>query len=181
MGRRYFNGRKDELMKESECVAVNDIVDRIKAALVETQSAMVASKIKIKRIELTLKAMASGEAGAEVKLQIPILGELKFGSNISAKSVQTIFLALQPPEPTAPVAMTKSLEFQKLQDKLTESILSLTDGVNAAVNNEPPLEMAKSSITLNFVLKSKSEISLIIKSGFDAELTNELMVEFEKI
>ncbi len=179
MGRRFFNGEND-MIRDSEGVAIDTIVDRIKAALVETQPVMESSKIKIKRIELTLKALASGEVGAQVKLQIPILGELKFGSSISAKSVQTTFLALQPPKPKATLTRTKDMEFQKLQDNLKESILSLTKGVDAAINNKPPLEMDESSVELNFILASKSDISLIIKSDFESELTNNLKVIFEK-
>lgn len=167
----------DNRVGESEGVAVGKIVDSIKRALIETQGEMESSGIKIKRIEITLKSIASEKAGAGITLQIPILGELKIGSNISAKSVQNTFLVLKTPKtPKKAVG-----EFLKLDEKLKESILSLTEGVKAAVNNQPLLEMDESSVELNFILKSESDISLIIKTGFEAELTNNLKVIFEKM
>jgi len=136
---------------------------------------MESSGIKIKKIEITLKALASGEAGAELKLQIPILGELKIGSKISSKSIQTTVLILKPP--------TKKVFGKgiKMNKKLEESILSLTEGIKAAVNTPPVLEMEEASTDFNFVLASDSEISMIIKSGFESELTNNLKIVFEKI
>ncbi|MDO5836111.1 MAG: hypothetical protein Q4P17_06345 [Methanobacterium sp.] len=80
-------------------MSVDNIMGSVKEALVETQQVMETSGIKIKRIDLTLKALASGETGTQIKLNIPILGELKLGSTISSKSVQNIFISLKPIKP----------------------------------------------------------------------------------
>jgi hypothetical protein len=159
-------------------MSVDNIMVSVKAALMETQQVMETSGIKIKRIDLTLKSIASGETGTQIKLNIPILGELKLGSRISEKSIQTTILSLKPPKPTKVV---KDVRFPQLGERLKESILSLTRGVMAAVNDDPPLEVYESSVELNFILTSESEISLIIKSGLEAELTNNLKIVFEKI
>lgn len=167
----------DRGIGENQGVAISEIVDSIKRALIETQENIESSGIKIKRIELKLKTIASEKTGAGVTLQIPLLGELKIGSDLSSKSVQTTFLTLKTPK--AMIKTTYGL--LKLDEKLTESILSLTEGITVAVNNQPPLEMEESSIELNFVLKSESEMSFIIKAGFESELTNTLKLVFEKI
>jgi hypothetical protein len=159
-------------------MSVDNIMGSVKEALVETQQVMETSGIKIKRIDLTLKAIASGDAGTQIKLNIPILGELKLGSAISSKSVQTIFISLKPLKPET---RTKDMNFPELGERLKESILALSNGVMAAVNSDPPLEVYESSVELNFILTSESEISLIIKSGFESELTNNLKIIFEKI
>jgi hypothetical protein len=167
----------DREISENEGVAISAIVDSIKRAMIKTQENMESSGIKIKHIELKLKSIASEKAGAGVTLQIPLLGELKIGSDLSSKSVQTTFLTLKTPK----TRIKSTYELLKLDEKLTESILSLTEGITAAFNNQPPLEMEESSIELNFVLKSESEMSFIIKAGFESELTNTLKVVFEKI
>lgn len=160
-----------------EGLNIEKIVESLKKAMIETQKEMGSSGIKIKRIELTLKAIAMEKAGAGITLQIPILGELKIGSDLSSKSVQTTSLSLKiPKSPTKTV-----YNLTKLDEKLKESILTLTQGVKAAVNTQPPLEMEEASVKLNFILKSDSDISLLIKSGFESELTNNLNVIFEKL
>lgn len=160
-----------------EGLNIEKIVESLKKAMIETQKEMGSSGIKIKRIELTLKAIAMEKAGAGITLQIPILGELKIGSDLSSKSVQTTSLSLKiPKSPTKTV-----YNLTKLDEKLKESILTLTQGVKAAVNTQPPLEMEEASVELNFILKSDSDISLLIKSGFESELTNNLNVIFEKL
>jgi hypothetical protein len=177
MAEIFSNSENDEVIKEIKGVSIEKIVDSIKRALIASQTEMESSGIKIKLIQLTLKSIATEKAGAGITLQIPILGELKIGSNISTKSVQTTFLALKPTKnPTKEIYKPKGLD-----EKLKEIILNLTEGVKAAVNNQPPLEMDEASAELNFVLKSESEISMIIKTGFDAELTNNLKVIFERI
>lgn len=167
----------DEGISEDEGVAISEIVDSIKRALIETQGELQTSGIKLKRIELTLKSIASGKAGAGITFQIPILGKLKIGSDVSSKSVQTIFLALDAPK-TPTKGIVPSMELEK---NLKGLILSLAEGVKAAVDNQVPLEMGESWVELNFVLKSENEISLIIEAGFDAELTNNLKIIFEKM
>ncbi len=160
-----------------EGLNIEKIVESLKKAMIETQKEMGSSGIKIKRIELTLKAIAMEKAGAGITLQIPILGELKIGSDLSSKSVQTTSLSLKiPKSPTKTV-----YNLTKLDEKLKESILTLTQGVKAAVNTQPPLEIEEASVELNFILKSDSDISLLIKSGFESELTNNLNVIFEKL
>ncbi|MDO5836110.1 MAG: hypothetical protein Q4P17_06340 [Methanobacterium sp.] len=72
------------------------------------------------------------------------------------------------------------MKFFELGKRLKESILALSNGVMAAVNTDPPFEVYESSVELNFILTSESEISLIIKGGLEAELTNNLKIIFEK-
>ncbi len=177
MAERFLNCENNGEIKETKGFSIDKIVDSIKRALVASQVEMESSGIKVKLIELTLKSIASEKVGAGITLQIPILGEFKIGSNISAKSVQTTFLALKPAK-----SSTKDIyEFNGLEENLKEIILYLTEGIKAAFNNQPLLELDEASAELNFILKSESEISMIIKTGFDAELTNNLKLVFEKI
>ncbi|BDZ72168.1 trypco2 family protein [Methanobacterium petrolearium] len=162
---------------ESEGVAVGEIIGSVKRALIETQENMESSGMKIKSIQLKLKSIASENAGAGVTLQIPLLGKLKIGSDISAKSVQTIFLTLKTPQ----TRKKSAYGLLELDEKLAKGILTLTEGIKAAACDQPILEMGESSIELNFILKSESDISFLIKAGFESELTNTLKVIFEKI
>lgn len=173
---KYFDWIENESgLSKVKGIAIDEIVDTIKGSMVKMQEDMESSGIRIKRIELTLKTLASGETGAEVKLQIPILGGLNLSSKISSKSIQTTVLALKP-------ATKKGDEKDmiKMDEKLEKSILSLTEGIKAAVKNPPLLEMEEASTEFNFVLASNSDISMIIKSGFESELTNNLKILFEK-
>ncbi|NYB51652.1 MAG: hypothetical protein HVN35_03670 [Methanobacteriaceae archaeon] len=164
-------------IREDEGVGVAEIVNSIKWALLVTQGELETSGIKLKRIELNLKSIASRKAGAGIRFQIPILGKLKIGSNVSYKSVQTISLVLNTPKtPTKDIIPSIGLD-----KNLKSLIMSLADGVKAAVDGNIPLEMGESWVELNFVLKSENEVSLIIETGFDAELTNSLKLFFEKI
>lgn len=164
-------------ISENEGLAVKIIVDAIKKSLSEAQEELKSSGIKLKRIELTLKSIASEKAGVGIIFQIPLLGKLKIGSDVSSKSVQTIFLALKTPKPPTKDKIPPA----ELDKNLEDLISGLVEGVKAAVDGQMPLEMDESWVELNFVLKSENEISLIIEAGFDAELTNNLKIIFEKM
>ena len=176
-GKIKNSGSTGEDIEKKEGVAIDEIVDSIKRAIILTQGDIESSGIKIKRIELKLKSIASEKAGADIKLQVPILGEFKIGSDLSSKSVQTTSLILK----TSKIPIKVVNKMFKLDEKLAENILSLTKGIKAAAINQPPLEMEESLVELNFVLKSESEVSFLIKAGFESELTNTLKIVFEKI
>jgi hypothetical protein len=180
MFNKFFKWLKnDDGLSEIKGVAINEIVDSIKRSMVKMQQDMESSGIKIKKIEITLKTIAVEDFGAESKLQIPILGELNIGSKLSKKTVQTINLTLKLPKPTK--KWIEKIQFMKMDETIEKSILDIAEGVKAAINNPPILELEDASVEFNFILKSDSEISMIIESGFESELTNNMTVTFEKM
>lgn len=124
--------------------------------------------------------MATSDAGAKISLQIPILGKVEFGSEISEKSLQTTSLTLRPPTLGKVESGGKLVD---MEETLTQSISSIIEGVKAASsteNNSIPLEMESASAEFNFILSGDSQISMIIESGFESELSNTLKIKFEK-
>ena len=82
---------------EVESLPLADLVYSIKRALFFKQDELLEHRLVIKNIQLTLKSIATYDAGVNISLQIPILGKIKFGSEISEKSLQTTILTLKQP------------------------------------------------------------------------------------
>jgi hypothetical protein len=177
MSKVFINEIEKDKGLEIEGIPISDIVDSIKRAIVLKQLDMDKSGIKIKDMELTLKTVAAADVGAKISLQIPILGKIEFGSKISEKSLQTTNLTLKVPGPTE---VERGLGLADLDETIADSISNIIEGVKAANDNSPSLEMEEASVEFNFVLSGDSKISLIIESGFESELSNKLKITFEK-
>jgi hypothetical protein len=163
-----------------ESLPIADMVNSIKRALVFKQAEMQEHGIAIKNIQLILKTIATTDAGAKISLQIPILGKVEFGSEISEKSLQTTSLTLKPP--TRGI-VERGVKLMDMEETLAQSISSIIEGVKAAnsdENNSVPMEMEAASAEFNFVLSGDLEISMIIENGFESELSNTLKIKFEK-
>jgi hypothetical protein len=161
-----------------ESLPIADLVNSIKKALVYKQAEMQEHGIGIKSIQLTLKTLATSNTGAGISLQIPILGKVEFGSEISEKSMQTTSLALKPP---IQGKMVQGVKLIDMEETLAQSISSIIEGVKAANSQEGiSLEMEEATAEFNFIISGDSKISLIIESGFESQLSNTLKIKFEK-
>ena len=163
-----------------ESLPLADMVHSIKRALFFKQDELLEHGLVIKNIQLILKTIATSDAGANISLQIPILGKIKFGSEISEKSLQTTILNLKPP---SQVRIQPRTNLMEMEETLVQSITSIIEGVKAASNGENnsiTLDMESASAEFNFVLSGDSKISMIIESGFESELSNTLKIKFEK-
>lgn len=161
-----------------ESLPIADLVNNIKRALVFKQTEMQEHGILIKNIQLILKTVATTGAGAKISLQIPILGKVEFGSQISEKSLQTTSLTLKPPTPGKVESGDKLVD---MEETLVQSISSIIEGVKAANSQDGiSLEMEEATAEFNFIISGDSEISLIIESGFESQLSNTLKIKFEK-
>ncbi|MEN6593163.1 MAG: trypco2 family protein [Methanobacterium sp.] len=161
-----------------ESLPIADLVNSIKKALVYKQAEMQEHGIGIKNIQLTLKTMATSNTGAGISLQIPILGKVEFGSEISEKSLQTTSLTLKPP---IQGKMVQGVKLIDMEETLAQSISSIIEGVKAANGQGPiSLEMEEATAEFNFILSGNSEISMIIGTGFESQLSNTLKIKFKK-
>jgi hypothetical protein len=161
-----------------ESLPIADLVNSIKRALVYKQAEMQEHGIVIKSIQLTLKTLATSNTGAGISLQIPILGKVEFGSEISEKSMQTTSLTLKPP---IQGKMVQGVKLIDMEETLAQSISSIIEGVKAANSQEGiSLEMEEATAEFNFIISGDSKISLIIESGFESQLSNTLKIKFEK-
>ena len=161
-----------------ESLPIADLVNSIKKALVYKLAEMQEHGIGIKSIQLTLKTLATSNTGAGISLQIPILGKVEFGSEISEKSMQTTSLTLKPP---IQGKMVQGVKLIDMEETLAQSISSIIEGVKAANSQEGiSLEMEEATAEFNFIISGDSKISLIIESGFESQLSNTLKIKFEK-
>ncbi len=141
-----------------ESLPIADLVNSIKRALVFKQAEMQEHGISIKNIQLILKTVAAADTKAKISLQIPILGKIEFGSEISEKSLQTTSLTLKPP---VQGKVERGVKLMKMEETLAQSISSIIEGVKAASsaeNNSVPLDMEAASAEFNFILSGDSEI-----------------------
>ncbi len=81
---------------EIKSMPMADLINSIKRALIIKQNEMQEFGINLKNVELTIKTVAIADGGANLSLQIPILGKLLLRSKISEKSMQTTTLKLIP-------------------------------------------------------------------------------------
>ena len=179
MMQEIFNKDHKDKGFEIESMPIGDLVKSFKKALSLKQTEMQEYGLGIKNIELTLKTVATSDAGAKISLQIPVLGKIEFGSQISEKSLQTTILTLKPQTDSK---MGRGVELMELDETVAESISSIIEGVKAASNQDStPLELEDASFEFNFVLSGDSKISMIIESGFESELSNTLKIKFKKL
>ena len=178
MCRGFFNDSKSMVVRNT--VPLGELVEKIKNVIFKLQDEMYSSGIKIKTVKLTLKTVATGELGAEAKFQIPVLEGLKMGSKISKETLQTTVLKFKPPEPQEPKKGISEISFEGMEEQLENSIQTIVDAVKVATNTQPPLELEGASTEFNFLLKSNSEISLILQTDLESELSNNVKIEFEK-
>ncbi|MDD1774122.1 MAG: DUF4522 domain-containing protein [Methanobacterium sp.] len=172
-----FGNEDNEKGFDVPSMPVADLVSSVKKAIVIKQSEMKEFGISIKNVELTLKTVATTDSGASISLQIPVLGEIEFGSEVSTKSVQTIKIKLIPTE----VQEIRKMELMDMDQTVVQSISSIIEGVKAAVDVDSiPLKLEEASSEFNFVLSGDSKISMVIDSGFESELSNTLKINFKK-
>ncbi|MCE5215177.1 MAG: hypothetical protein LLF83_10725 [Methanobacterium sp.] len=97
---------------------------------------------------------------------------------MSEKSIQTTAITLKPLKEGK---IDKEIELLGMDEMVAKSFSSIIDGVKAANTQDSiPLEMDKAMFEFNFILSGDSEISMIIESGFESELSNTLKINFEK-
>lgn len=158
---------------------IADLVKSINKALIIKRADLQESGINIKSVELILKTLAVADSGANISLQIPILGKLSMGSKISEKSIQTTSLTLTP---TVPAKFERGIAVNDIEKTVAQSISSIIEGVNAANNqNSISMVMDDASFTFNFILSGDSSISMIIGNGFESELSNTIKIKFERV
>ena len=164
---------------EIKSMTVADLVNSIKKALILKQLEMKEYGISIKNVELTLKTVAIGDGGANMSLQIPILGKIALGSKISEKSMQTISLTLKP---SKEMKLEREIELNEMEKTITQSISSIIGGVKNAINQDSiPMELEEASFIFNFILTGDNRISMIIESGLESELSNTIKISLEKL
>ncbi|HTX61881.1 MAG TPA: trypco2 family protein [Methanobacterium sp.] len=172
----FENEHKDRGF-DVESMLVADLVNSFKRALIFKQPEMQEYGISIKNVDLTLKTLATTDAGASISLQIPILGKVEFGSKLSEKSLQTTKLTLKP---SGNVKMVREADLMDMDKTLAQSISSVIEGVKAAGNQGTfPLELDEATFEFNFILSGDSNITMIIESGFESELSNTLKINFQ--
>ena len=87
MSRELFNKAREDKGFSIKSRPMGDLVNSFKKALILKEEDMQEFGIAIKDVKLTFKTVAKAEAGAGISLQIPILGKIEFGSEISEKSL----------------------------------------------------------------------------------------------
>lgn len=158
-------------------IPMADLINSIKKAIMIKQSEMQEFGISIKNVDLTLKTIATTSSGASLSLEIPVLGKMELGSELSEKSVQTTKLSLKP---TGDASKIRELELMDIDKTVAQSISSIIEGVKAASDGvEVLMELEEASFEFNFVLSGESDISLVIDNGFDSELSNTLKINFK--
>lgn len=155
---------------------VADLVSSIKKAIIIKQSEMQEYGISIKNVELSLKTVATVDSGASISLEIPVLGEVEFGSEVSEKSVQTTKLTLKPTD----IQDVRAMDLGDMDQTVVHSITSILEGVKAAQGDEINLKLEEASFEFNFVLSGDSKISMVIDNGFESELSNTLKINFRR-
>ncbi len=179
MNDKFLNESVTDKGFEIESIPIADLVNSIQRTLIIKQAEMREYGIGIKNIELNLKTVATAAAGAKISLEIPILGKIEFGSKVSEKSLQTTSLTLKPP---ADVKIERGIELKEMDETVAQSISSIIEGVKAANNQDSiSLELEEASFEFNFILSGDSKISMIIESGFESELSNNLKIRFKKL
>ncbi|MGZ4947913.1 MAG: trypco2 family protein, partial [Halobacteriota archaeon] len=100
-------------------INIDEIIVKVKRAIrdVERQSAMEDMQFKVDKLELTLKAFTSKDAGGKITLKMPI--EVSLGGKITDQKMQTIELTLVPAEEM------RTFEYEDIEKDLVEAIYAI--------------------------------------------------------
>ena len=150
---------------------IEDLISQVKDAvrLAEILDPGDGPGIEVSMVHLTLNAYALTGGGAEIKFKIPFINQdFGYASGGSEEETHTIELAF---EPVRSVGTVKGLQ-QRVKTQLVESVTAIRRSLKAAAGGEVPFEMKTASVTLDFVLDAKGQISLVVRGGVEKNWSN---------
>jgi len=125
--------------------------------------------IEVSLVELTLKAYAQTSGGADVKFTIPFINQdFGFTGSASDEETHTIQIAF---EPMRPDAIPKRAE-RSIKSQLVDGITAIRRSLRAAASGETPLALKTASVTLEFVLNAKGQVSLVVRRSNEKKWSN---------
>ena len=121
--------------------------------------------VQVKEVQLTLKAYAQTGGGADVKFKIPFINQ-DFGltGGASEEETHTIQLVFVP-------AIAKSLQ-KPVKTQLVDGISAVRRSLRAAAAGEIPLDLKTASVSLDFVLNEKGQVSLVVRGNLERKWSN---------
>ncbi|MGZ4846514.1 MAG: trypco2 family protein [Halobacteriota archaeon] len=158
-----------------EGVDIDQIIGKVKKAIrdVERQSAVEDMQFKVDKLELTLKAFTSKDAGGKITLKIPI--EISLGGKITDQKMQTIALTL------VPVEEMHTFGYEDIQQDLVEAIYAIKEGIRNAAVESPKFKLQEAIVGLDFVLDKEGNISVIAQGSGLSEMTHSLKLYIKSV
>ena len=152
---------------------IQTVVKYVKEAILAVEAE--GTTVQVEKLELTLKAVEVMTAGGELKLKIPILGDIGGGLEMSAQNTQVVTLTLVPPKGK------ELLGAPDIKKELKEAILTIKEGVKSAADNEPKFALENSAVELNFVVTGEGKINVVVKADTKAEETHSMKLYLKAI
>jgi hypothetical protein len=161
-------------MPDSRQVAgldVEEVIQQVKEAITLSQRLDYGDgpDVQVKEVQLTLKAYVQTGGGAEFKLKIPFINQ-DFGltGGASEEETHTVQLVFVPATP-------KSL-LRPIKTQLVEGISAVRRSLRAAAAGDIPLDLKTASVSLDFVLDEKGQISLVVRGNLGRKWSNTVTV-----
>ncbi|MGZ4848280.1 MAG: trypco2 family protein [Halobacteriota archaeon] len=156
-------------------INIDEIIVKVKRAIrdVERQSAMEDMQFKVDKLELTLKAFTSKDAGGKITLKMPI--EVSLGGKITDQKMQTIELTLVPAEEM------RTFEYEDIEKDLVEAIYAIKEGIRNAAVESPKFKLQEATVGLDFVLDKEGNISIIAQGSGLSQVTHSLKLYIKSV
>jgi hypothetical protein len=151
---------------------IDEVVRQVKEA-VATVRAVQAGRpagpfVEVAKVELTIRAVRQRNAGGEISLRIPLVGqELGGGGTVSREELQTIELTLVPP-----AAVPKGPRGWDVTAELVAAILGLEEGLARSAAMEPRFDLTDAAVELHLVLGRDGRLSLVGSGTAGREVTH---------
>ena len=164
---------------QSDDVTVSMLLESIKKALQQVDSAAVESLPPLSRVTLNLKSVLEKESGGKFSLWI-----VRFGKKVAEEVVQTVSLELTPPTGARTERNTQPIS---ISEALAEAIIVTARATAQAQLGAPELELRRLTATVRFGVSTDSGGSLNfqilpltfdIGGNVDREAIQEVIVEF---
>jgi hypothetical protein len=151
---------------------VDEVVRQVKEAVAAVQAVQAGRAsgpaVEVAKVELTLRTVRHRNAGGEVSLRIPLVGqEFGGGATASREELQTIELTLVPP-----AALPKGPRGWDVTAELVEAILGIEDGVARSAATEPRFDLADAAVELHLVVGRDGRLSLVGTATAAREVTH---------
>lgn len=156
-------------------VDIEEIIVKVKKAIrdVEEQSLREDMQFKVDKLEITLKAFTSKDAGGKITLKIPI--EISLGGKVTDQKIQTIALTL------VPVEEMRVFGREDVEQDLVDAIYAIKAGIKNAAEESPKFKLQEATVGLDFVLDKEGNISVIAQGSGQSQMTHSLKLFLKSV
>lgn len=171
----------NEVEQAEDVKPIEDIIDRVKAAIRAANIGHGGESLAVTALELTLRVCKVRVAGGAVEWKVPIIGlTFKGGAKLTQEDVDTLTVKLVPPPPDVEEAREGLLTGKRIEEELAHAIANIRRAIMRAAQGEPVFELGDASVEIEFAVTKEGTLSLIAAPEAKNEVTHTMKLSLGK-